>query len=101
MTSVLIVTFNSEKHILRCLESVAQQTYAPLEIIIIDNASTDSSWRLVSESKIPTTKVRNEQNTGFAAAQNQAMGLSHGEWLLVLNPDLVLHPDFIKHLVEA
>jgi GT2 family glycosyltransferase len=101
MTSVLIVTYNSEKHILRCLESVAQQTYTPLEIIVIDNASSDSSWQLVSDSSIPTIKVRNQQNTGFAAAQNQAMRLSHGEWLLILNPDLVLHPDFIKHLVEA
>src|SRR4051812_11910158 len=99
MVSVLIVTYNSEKFILRCLDSLAHQTYKPLEVIVVDNASTDSTRDLLSHSPVLIQPLCNEKNTGFAAAQNQAIGRSKGEWLLCLNPDAVLHPDFISNLV--
>ena len=51
--------------------------------------------------RIAAVSYYNDENLGFAAAQNQAIGLSQGEWVLTLNPDVLLLPNFIQSLVEA
>jgi len=103
--SVLIVTYNSAEHLLRCLESIAQQDYPVLEIIIIDNASTDRTRDILKQFTppvcIPWGVKLNAENKGFAAAQNQAIRQAQGGWLLCLNPDVVLRADFIRQLVSA
>lgn len=100
LVSVLIVTFNSARHISACLESLRAQDYAPLEIIIVDNASSDGTPEFLR--KLENARlIFNHENRGFAAAQNQAIRLAKGEWLLCLNPDVILSRDFIRQLVNA
>src|ERR1700744_1140197 len=99
--SVTIVTFNSGRFIKRCLESVLAQRYANKEIIIIDNASTDGTTDILEQFVDRCRVVYNDDNIGFAAAQNQAIRMSSGEWVLTLNPDVLLLPDFIQSLVDA
>ncbi len=101
LVSVTIVTHNSRKFIETCLESVYKQSYSPLEIVIVENASTDGTAELLETHEQSATVVRNTSNSGFAAGQNQAIGLGHGEWVLTLNPDVRLQPDFIERLVEG
>src|ERR1700745_238372 len=99
--SVTIVTFNSGRFIKRCLESVLAQRYANKEIIIIDNASTDGTMDILEQFGGRCRVVYNDENIGFAAAQNQAIRMSSGEWVLTLNPDVLLLPNFIQALVDA
>jgi GT2 family glycosyltransferase len=99
--SVTIVTYNSGRFIKRCLESVLEQKYPGLEVILIDNASTDGTIDILEQFEESCRIVYNDENIGFAAAQNQAIALAHGEWILALNPDVLLMPDFIQALVEA
>jgi glycosyltransferase involved in cell wall biosynthesis len=72
MVSVLITTFNSAQFIETCLDSVQHQSYQPLEIIIVDNASTDGTRELLAKRGTGIKVVYNDSNIGFAAAQNQA-----------------------------
>jgi len=99
--SVTIVTYNSGRFIKRCLESVLEQRYPNREIIVIDNASTDGTTDILEQFDDRVKIVYNDENIGFAAAQNQAIGLSRGEWILTLNPDVLLLPGFIQELVDA
>lgn len=99
--SVTIVTFNSGRFIKRCLESVLAQKYARKEIIVIDNASTDGTVDILEQFEDRCRIVYNDENIGFAAAQNQAIGISAGHWVLTLNPDVLLLPNFIQALVDA
>ncbi len=99
--SVTIVTFNSGRFIKRCLESVLAQKYLNKEIIIVDNASTDGTIDILEQFEDCCQIVYNDENIGFAAAQNQAIRLSSGEWVLTLNPDVLLLPNFIQALVDA
>src|SRR5579884_3232369 len=99
--SVTIVTYNSGRFIRRCLESVLEQKYRDKEIIVIDNASTDGTTDILEQFEDRCTIVYNDENIGFAAAQNQAIGISSGDWVLTLNPDVLLLPGFIQSLVEA
>jgi GT2 family glycosyltransferase len=101
LVSVTIVTYNSGRFIKRCLESVLEQKYPNLEIIIVDNASTDGTVDLLEQFEDQCSIHYNDQNIGFAAAQNQAIRLSSGEWVLTLNPDVLLLKNFIQALVEA
>jgi GT2 family glycosyltransferase len=99
--SVTIVTYNSGRFIRRCLESVLEQKYFAKEIIVIDNASNDGTTDILEQFEGRCKIVYNDENIGFAAAQNQAIELSQGDWILTLNPDVLLLPDFIQELVDA
>jgi GT2 family glycosyltransferase len=101
LVSVTIVTFNSGRYIKRCLESVLAQRYPHTEIIVVDNASADGTTDILEQFEDRCRVYCNEENRGFAAAQNQAMGLSRGDWVLTLNPDVLLLPNFIQSLVDA
>jgi GT2 family glycosyltransferase len=99
--SVTLVTYNSGRFIKRCLESVLEQKYLYKEIIVIDNCSIDGTADILEQFEDRCQVVYNEENIGFAAAQNQAIGLSSGDWVMTLNPDVLLLPDFIQVLVDA
>jgi GT2 family glycosyltransferase len=101
LVSVTIVTYNSERFIERCLNSVLAQDYPELEIIVIDNASSDSTTAILRHFEGRCRVVYNRTNVGFAAAQNQAIRMSTGEWVLTLNPDVLLQGGFITELVAA
>jgi len=101
LVSLTLVTYNSGRFIKRCLESVLEQKYPNLEVIVVDNASTDGTVDLLEQFADTCQIHYNDENIGFAAAQNQAIGLSQGEWVLTLNPDVLLLPNFIQALVDA
>ena len=99
--SVTIVTYNSGRFIKRCLESVLAQNYSDKEIIVIDNASTDGTIDILEQFEDFCQIIYNDENIGFAAAQNQAIRIGTGEWVLTLNPDVLLLPGFIQSLVDT
>ena len=101
LVSVTIVTYNSGRFIKRCLESVLEQKYPNLEVVIVDNASTDGTVDLLEQFAEHCRIYYNTDNLGFAEAQNQAIALGRGEWVLTLNPDVLLMPNFIQELVDA
>lgn len=101
LVSITIVTYNSGRFIKRCLESVLAQGYRQKEIIVVDNASTDGTVAVLEQFEDRCRLVFNDANIGFAAAQNQAIKLARGEWILALNPDVLLTPYFIDALLEA
>jgi len=99
--SVTIVTWNSGQFIRRCLESVLAQKFEPKEIVVVDNYSTDGTIDILEQFEDRCRIIYNGDNIGFAAAQNQAIGAAPGEWILTLNPDVLLLPGFIQSLVDA
>src|SRR5229473_6630674 len=101
LVSVTIVTFNSGRFIKRCLESVLEQKYPNMEVVIIDNASNDGTVDILEPFAEKCRIYYNDENIGFAAAQNQAIALAQGEWVLTLNPDVLLLPSFVQSLVDA
>lgn len=101
MVSVLIVTWNSARFLDACFASLDRQDYRDLEVIIVDNASDDETPALLRQREATWRVVYNDSNVGFAAGQNQAMREASGDWLLCLNPDVILAPDFVSRLVDA
>jgi GT2 family glycosyltransferase len=101
LVSITVVTYNSAQVIDRCLDAVFQQEYQPLEVIVVDNASQDDSKSKLARYKNRIRLIENDRNAGFAAAQNQAIAASRGQWVLTLNPDVLLQRGFVERLAEA
>ncbi|HUT22337.1 MAG TPA: glycosyltransferase family 2 protein [Candidatus Bipolaricaulota bacterium] len=97
--SINLVTWNGAKYIQACLKSVFEQTFKDFSLLIIDNGSTDDTLELIGE-KFPHLKiVRHKENQGFAKAHNQAIHWSKSDYVLVLNQDIILEPDFLENIV--
>lgn len=99
--AVTIVTYNSERFIRQCLESVLAQDHPHLEVIVVDNASSDGTIPVLHEFEDRVRVTYNRENIGFAAGQNQAIALSDADWILTLNPDVRLKPDFTAVLIAT
>ncbi|MBU0678013.1 MAG: glycosyltransferase family 2 protein [Verrucomicrobia bacterium] len=85
LVTAIIATYNGEEHLREALESVFAQDYDPLEVIVIDDGSTDGSAE-IAESFEGVTLIR-QQNAGVAAARNVAFAASHGEFITYLDQD--------------
>lgn len=101
--SIIILTYNGADYISQLLRSLADQTYPNdrMEIIVVDNASTDDTASII-ENNFPSVKlVELEENIGFAAGNNQGLLYASHDFLVFLNQDTVCHPEFLKVLVEV
>jgi GT2 family glycosyltransferase len=98
--SIIIINYNAGPYLKQCLQSVWEQTFTDYETIVVDNASADNSLSTVAEDK-RLTIIRNNQNLGFATAQNQGMRLARGRYLMPLNFDIILAPTFLQEMVAA
>ena len=99
--AITIVTYNSARYIRECLESVWAQQYPALQVTIVDNASADGTRQILKTLSSRCDVVFNAINNGFAGGQNQAMARSRSKWILALNPDVRMTPDFLRNLVLA
>jgi GT2 family glycosyltransferase len=99
--AVTIVTYNSAKFIARCLESVFEQDYPNLQVVIVDNASVDDSAAQAARFLPRVNLIRSQMNTGFAGGQNLAIASCRSDWVLTLNPDVRMERNFISSLVNA
>lgn len=100
--SIVILTYNGAEYIIPLLESLAEQTY-PLnlvEILVIDNASTDNTVNLIHEKYKSVKIIPLKENIGFAAGNNQGYLHAQHDLLVFLNQDTICHPNFLKVLVR-
>lgn len=99
--SIIIVNYNVEHFLEQCLHSVRRaMKNVDAEVFVVDNNSVDGSVAMVKE-KFPEVKlIVNEKNTGFSYANNQAIKISKGEYVLLLNPDTVVEEDTFGKVVK-
>ncbi len=102
--TVIVVAWNTRDLLRTCLRTVYAQALppeaVPLEVIVVDNASTDGSLDLVRNEFPAVTLVENPTNLGFAAANNQGLRLANGRHLVLLNPDTEVQPGALGVLVN-
>lgn len=98
--SIVIPLYNQLEYTKLCLESLQSTLNVPAEIILVDNASTDGTADyLKTLSRV--TVISNNENLGFAGACNQGIQVAAGEWVVVLNNDVIVAPGWLEGLLEA
>jgi GT2 family glycosyltransferase len=98
VVSAVVVTWNSARFLRRCLDALRQQSYPDIELIHVDNASSDDSVRLVDGA---ARQIVNAENRGFAAAVNQGIAAARGDYVLLVNPDAFLDREYVANVVTA
>lgn len=101
--SVIVLNFNGMENsfLPRCLHSLINQTYQLLEIIVVDNASTDNSINFVEKEFPNVTLIKNQRNLGFCRGNNEGYLVAAGTYVLFANNDTVFARDSIELLVKA
>lgn len=100
--TVYILNHNYGQYLKQAIESVLEQTYSFIEIIIIDDGSTDDSVEILDNfEKIKNIKIVRQKNQGLIKCNNIALNLSTGEFIIRLDADDYLHPNAIEYLVKA
>jgi GT2 family glycosyltransferase len=102
LVSIVIINFNSGKYIFNCIDKLKAQTYKNIDIFVVDNCSTDgSSKELDAMSRKEGYHYRySQENWGSAKANNYGINNSHGEYVLMLNADIFLEPDYIDKCIK-
>jgi len=103
LASVIVPCFNQREFTQLCLQSLFRYTRAPWELIVVDNGSTDDTRAYLAgvqdATAVPVTVVANATNLGFPAAINQGLQLAQGEYLVLLNNDVVVTEGWLDQLI--
>ncbi len=101
LVTIQCVIFNGERYIRHCLEAVKKQTYPHTEIIIFDNASTDSTADIAEKEFSAFQLIRHTKNLGMWPGHEEALRYAHGQIIICLSVDVILEPDFVERCVEG
>jgi GT2 family glycosyltransferase len=101
--AIVVVTHDHAETLDACLAAVEGLRPAPAQVMVIDNASSDGSAHMAENHSgdVVVTTLREERNTGFAAAANRGIAATSEPWVLLLNPDCAPRPDLVAALVAA
>ena len=99
--SIIIVNYNGKELLQKCLDSLLKVNYDNFEIILVDNNSTDGTVEFITKNYPSLIIIKLDSNKGFAEPNNIAAKLAKGEYLLFLNNDTIVTPNFISEMVKV
>ena len=94
--SVIIAVYNIEECVSRCVESVLSQTYINLEIILVDDGSSDRSGEICDSFLDSRIKVIHKENNGLSSARNAGLDIATGDYIMFLDGDDYIHEDMCE-----
>jgi len=101
LVSVIVLNYNAGELLLNCIESIKKSAYKNLEIIVVDNISTDKSQKICKE-KYPDIKlIQNDENFGYCEGNNIGIREAEGDYIIILNPDTIVESNWIEELISA
>ena len=101
LVSVLVAVYNTEAYLPRCLDSLLSQTYRNLEIIVVDDGSTDASSRIIDEYAIKDPRILpvHQRNAGLSASRNTGLCHASGEYVTFIDSDDWVESDYVSYLM--
>ena len=101
LISILVPVYNVSSYLRDCLDSILRQTYPSIEIICINDGSTDNSLEILNEYKDKDSRITviSQTNSGLSAARNTGLEVAKGEWVTFVDSDDCIHNKFIERTV--
>lgn len=101
LISIIILNYNGGKLVEECIDSVLKSDYTNFEVILVDNNSKDDSHKKCKELFPNILLIENKENLGFCGGNNVGIRAARGEYVVILNPDTVVEPDWLRRLYDA
>lgn len=101
MVSIVLLNWNGKRFLKDCVCSIQQQSYQNFELIIVDNCSTDGSQEVLLHEYAQYQLFLKEKNLGYCGGANLGIRKARGEYVLILNPDVILSANFLSCLIDA
>ena len=101
LVSIIILNYNAGNLLLNCVDSVFKSTYPNFEVLVVDNISTDNSHIICKEKFEKIHLIKNKENLGYCEGNNVGIRNADGEFIVILNPDTIVEPDWLNHLMSA
>lgn len=100
LVSVIVPVYNVEEYIEECLESIERQTYTNIEVILVNDGSTDSSVNIIEKKFLKDARFRliNQKNAGLSTARNQGIKNSTGKYIVLVDSDDIVTNDYVEYL---
>jgi len=97
---ISLVTWHSREYLPECLESISKQTFTDYSIVVVDNDSNDGSVEYIKKNYPQINIIQNKENFGYSKAHNQAIQTTKSDYVLCLNPDIILKDDYLFKLIN-
>ncbi|MAS51536.1 MAG: glycosyl transferase [Chloroflexi bacterium] len=101
LVSIIILNYNAGELLFNCIKSIKKSNYSNVEIIVVDNVSSDDSHIKCKEKYQEIKLIQNKENFGYCGGNNIGIKQATGEFVIILNPDTIVQPDCIGELVYA
>ena len=103
LISVIVPVYNIEEYVGKCLESICQQSYSDLELIVVDDGSTDDSGKICDNFAVKDSRVRvfHKKNEGLSQARNYGISKAQGEYIALVDGDDFVKKNFIKEMINT
>jgi len=100
LVSIVLLVYNGEKYIQECAFAVKAQIYSHIEVVVVDNASTDRGMQILKSTYPNWIYIQHKDNLGFAAGMNSGLEIARGDYVVPLNQDVYLDCNFIDKCVN-
>jgi GT2 family glycosyltransferase len=101
LISIIILNYNAGNLLLECVKSIINSNYKKLEIIIVDNVSKDNSHKICKKKFTDIILIENKKNLGYCGGNNIGIEQANGEFLVILNPDVIVESNWLNELLIA
>lgn len=101
IVSVIVPIHNSSNYLHRCIDSIISQSYANIEIIFVDDGSTDNSLQICNQYSDNRIHIFSQKNAGASSARNKGLDVCNGDWVIFVDSDDYISLTYIEHLVDA
>ena len=101
LVSIIILNYNAGNLLLNCVDSVFKSTYPNFEVLVVDNISTDNSHVVCKKKFEKIHLIENKENLGYCEGNNVGIRNANGEFVVILNPDTIVEPNWLNHLMSA
>lgn len=102
LITIIVSVYNGEKYLDQCLNSIINQDYSNLEIILVNDGSTDSSYNIIEQylNKDARIKAINQENAGVSTSRNRALDSAMGEYICIIDQDDVISSNYVSYFYE-
>ena len=101
LISIIVLNYNAGELLLNCIDSIKKSVYKNLEIIVVDNISTDKSQEICKEKHPDIKLIQNKKNFGYCEGNNIGIREAKGDFVVILNPDTIVESNWLNELITA